>query len=113
MLFSKVRACRSVRGFALSLTVLAYAAVAGGCATTYHISVVNEDPARPDYAEDEMSSHLWGANNSPRTLEVDCEEQGVGLNDIEVVDSFGADVLSVITLGLWKRIKVRHRCHAG
>jgi hypothetical protein len=103
---------RIARQMAIPFFVL-LAFLVSGCATTYQVSVASPDPARPDYDSQTMSSYFWGAQKSPRVAEVDCEGQGLGLNDVVVSDSFGADVLSVLTLGLWKRVKVEYRCHAG
>ena len=81
-----------------------------GCAAEYRISIPDSDPTDIQYMEAGMDAYLWGSIMDPVVEETDCE--GEGINDVVVVDHLGYDLLSVITLGLWKPIHIRYRCKA-
>lgn len=57
-----------------------------------------------------MNAYLWGYIMSPLVEPADCEG---GINDVIVDDNLGYDLISVITLGIWKPMSVRYRCKAA
>lgn len=81
-----------------------------GCAAEYRISVPDSDDTGMQPQEVRMDAYLWGTNMSPQVVWPKCE--GVGINDVTVVDHLGYDLIGVISLGIWKPITVRYRCKA-
>lgn len=80
-----------------------------GCAQ-YPITIPNSDPTDLQYNEASMNAYLWGNFMSPPEETANCE---AGINDVIVDDNLGYDLLSVITLGIWKPISLRYRCKAA
>lgn len=77
----------------------------GGCAQ-YQLRSPSSDP--PDLEYKEVTSHafFWGLVYDP---EVQTVEGVDGINDVVVVDNLGYDLLSVVTLGIWKPMTIRYR----
>ena len=82
----------------------AIALAACGCAE-YRVYSEHEDPVRNDYESQTLHSMFWGLGDQP-TIETD---HRYGYDDVVVHDNFLYDVVSVITLGIWKPIEVRYR----
>ncbi len=76
-----------------------------GCAE-YQIRQASSDP--PDLAYKEVTSHafFWGLVYDPEVQTVDGVD---GINDVIVVDNLGYDIISVVTLGIWKPMTIRYR----
>ncbi len=91
------------------LVVAALFCILTGCAK-YRVTIADSDPTDIQHKEKTMHAYLWGAYKAPLVLEAECE--GEGVNDVEIVDNLGYDLLSLITLGIWKPVDVRYRCKA-
>jgi hypothetical protein len=59
----------------------------------------------------EVTSHafFWGLVYDPEVQTVDGID---GINDVVVVDNLGYDIISVLTLGIWKPMTIRYRLRA-
>ncbi len=80
-----------------------------GCAS-YRITIPSSDPTDIQYKEAGMNAYVWGWIKSPPEETANCEQ---GINDVIVDDNLGYDLISVITLGIWKPISVRYSCKAA
>ena len=94
---------------ARSVVLLVLCCSMAGCAQ-YRITVPDSDPTDIQYRDARMHAYLWGSIMSPLVESAECE--GEGINDVIVIDHLGYDLISVLTLGIWKPISVRYRCHA-
>lgn len=103
---------KTIRGRRAPLRLAVLVALLGlsACAQ-YQIRVPDSDPARDAYEQKTLHAYLWGSTLDPQALGAEC--QGEGINDIFIDRSFGHDLASVLTLGIWMPIDVRYRCKAG
>lgn len=93
-----------------SVVLLAFICGITGACAHYRITVPDSDETDIQYQDAMMHAFLWGSIMSPLVEEADCE--GEGINDTVTIDHLGYDLVSVISLGIWKPISVRYRCHA-
>ncbi len=87
---------------------------AAGCAQ-YEIRTASSDPMDLAYREVTMNAYFWGLVRDPLVHEVeqpDGTKSREPINDVIVVDNLGFDLLSVITLGIWKPMTIRYRVRA-
>lgn len=91
------------------LVAAALMCTAAGCAE-YRLTIADSDPTDIHYQDVTMNAYFWGTLMSPQAQEAKCE--GDGINDVVVVDNLGYDLVSLITLGIWKPISLRYRCLA-
>ena len=65
-------------------------------------------PPPPEYAERTAHAFFWGLWYDPQVIAAnECVD---GLYDVTVADNLGYDLISIITLGIWKPMTVRYRC---
>lgn len=102
----------TIRGWRAPLRLAVLAAFLGlsACAS-YHVETPDSDEARTPYQQKTLHAYLWGSMLDPQSLSFDCG--GDGINDVFIDRSFGHDLASVLTLGIWMPIDVRYRCRAG
>ena len=91
------------------VTLLLVFGLSTGCAT-YRLTVPDSDPTDTQYEQQTVHVYLWGAFSSPEVVEAKCTFGGDHINDVKVIDHLGFDLISVITLGIWKPITIQWRC---
>jgi hypothetical protein len=82
------------------------AAPFGGCAQ-YKLRTPSDDPVETT-AYTQVTSHafFWGLVYDPEVQTVNSVD---GINDVIVEDNLGYDIISVITLGIWKPMTIKYR----
>jgi len=93
-------------GAVLASVVLA--AQLAGCAQ-YQLRSPSSDPVDLQYREVTSHAFFWGLVYDPEIQTADGID---GINDVIVVDNLGYDILSVVTLGIWKPMTIRYRLRA-
>ena len=83
-----------------------------GCAH-YRVEIPSDDSTETQgqYEEASMNAYLWGNYMDPLRVVAPCQDDGI--NDVVIDDNFGYDLISVLTLGIWKPMSVRFRCKAA
>jgi hypothetical protein len=72
-------------------------------------AAISDSPPQPGpWTNRTANAFFWGLWNDPQVIAAN--EAIDGFHDIKVADNLGYDLISVITLGIWKPMTVRYRC---
>ena len=85
--------------------------IVGGCAS-YQIRTPSSSPVESQYVEITAHAFFWDMIRSPEVISAEGQagSQGQdGINDVIVEDNLLYDLISVLTIGIWKPMTVKYR----